>query len=167
MHIFLTGGIQVGKSTLVQRIVSGAPLPIGGFETYFHNRASDDRVLVMQQAGIPHAGADTAVVARFECGRPQVNPAMFDEVGTRLLRQARASASLIVMDECGKLERDAHIFQAEVLKTLDGETPVLGVVRMDAGGWTEKITRHPNVRVIVVTEENRDELARRPWPWTI
>ncbi|MEG1515926.1 MAG: nucleoside-triphosphatase, partial [Clostridia bacterium] len=71
---------------------------------------------------------------------------------------ARALGEVIVMDECGRLERDATAFQAEVLRCLNGDKPVLGVVRENAGGWTQCILSHPRVRLTRVTPENRDAL---------
>ena len=66
--------------------------------------------------------------------------------------------ALWVMDECGRLERDALAFQRAVLEKLEGDTPVLGVVREGFPGWTKSIASHPNVELITVTEDNRDAL---------
>ena len=51
--------------------------------------------------------------------------------------------------------------EREVLALLEVDTPSLGVVRQDAMGWLEEIRRHPKVRLITVTEENRDDLPRQ------
>lgn len=162
MHVFLTGALQVGKSTLVRRVAAAAAVPVGGFETRFvGGRENPARMLCI---GAPDGRGDV-VVARFSAGKPLPEPAAFDREGCRLLADARASAGLILMDECGRLERDALAFQQAVLGALDGGIPVLGVVRQDAGGWTEAIWRHPGVRVIVVTEENRDALAAELALW--
>ena len=66
---------------------------------------------------------------------------------------------MLLMDECGRLEQRLPAFRQRVLELLDGSIPILGVVREDAMGWLEEIRRHPRVRLIPVTEENRD---RRP-----
>ncbi len=79
-------------------------------------------------------------------------------MGADLLRRARQEDRLILMDECGYLERGALLFQDEVIRCLDSDTPVLGVVRLREGGWTERIRNHPRVKLLTVTEENRDNL---------
>ena len=62
------------------------------------------------------------------------------------------------MDECGNLERQAILFQREILDTLDGNIPILGIIKQDSSGWTDCIRNHPRVRIITVTKENRNEL---------
>ena len=53
---------------------------------------------------------------------------------------------------------DALAFQRAVLEKLEGDTPVLGVVREGFPGWTKAIVTHPNVELITVTEDKRDAL---------
>ena len=62
------------------------------------------------------------------------------------------------MDECGFLERDALQFQREILSALDGGTPILGVIKLANIAWTKQIRNHPNVKIITVDRENRDDL---------
>ena len=59
---------------------------------------------------------------------------------------------------CGRLERDALDFQRAILEKLEGDTPVLGVVREGFPGWTKAVAAHPNVVLVAVTEDNRDAL---------
>lgn len=158
MHIFLTGEIQIGKSTVLRKTMEGLGFSVGGFRTFYKgDRRLPDKVLCI--AGVNDAYMDEAqVVVRFIDGKPTAFPEQFDRVGGMLLRKARESAGLIIMDECGRLEREATLFQEEVLKTICGDIPVLGVVRYDAGGWTHDIRNHPNVQVITVDRDNRDRL---------
>jgi nucleoside-triphosphatase len=60
------------------------------------------------------------------------------------------------MDECGGLEREARAFQNEVLDALEGDIPVLGVVKAGLTGWTDEIRGHPKVRLLTVDRSNRD-----------
>lgn len=160
MHIFLTGDLQVGKSTIVRGVAASSGLTCGGFLTFFSaDRQAEDRNLYLYGVGEVIDYADDHVVVRFEEGRPMPDAARFDSLGTERLSSAQANAALIIMDECGRLERDAAAFQGAVLAALDGPVPVLGVVRQNAGGWTQQILDHPYVRLITVTEANRDALA--------
>lgn len=162
MHLFLTGAIQSGKSFALRRALSRLGIVPGGFQTYFGpDRANPERLLYLCGAGeLPVYGEDH-IIARFSEGAPvQVFSDRFDGMGAELIRTARRESGLIVMDECGYLERKALLFQDEVLRCLDGETPVLGVVRLREGSWTEKIKNHPRVKVLTVTEETRDSLPQ-------
>ena len=86
---------------------------------------------------------------------PEAIHGRFDALGTACLT---GTPTLWVMDECGRLERDALAFQQAILEKLEGDTPVLGVVREGFPGWTKTIADHPNVELITVTEDNRDAL---------
>ena len=81
----------------------------------------------------------------------------FEELGLQYLSEA-SSYPLIVLDECGRLEQKLPRFRARVLELLDGDTPILGVMRQDAMGWLEDIRNHPKVQLITVTEQNRNDL---------
>lgn len=160
MHIFLTGDRQIGKTTALLKAAALLGIPADGFLTYFaEGRNHPDRRLCMRRA--MHEEAPEVVAAFHEGRKPRVLTERFDAFGSGLLLQARETAGLILMDELGRLERDALLFQRTVLETLDGGAPVLGVVRHDAGGWTERVKAHPKVRLLYVTPQNRDALPAR------
>ena len=137
MHIFLTGEIQVGKSTVIAKTLSLLKINTGGFKTYFGpDRDAPDRMLYMNSFAEPKTFQEENAVARFAGDRPpQVFTQKFDTYGVELIRSARTSSGLILMDECGSLELDALIFQEEVIDTLNGST-VLGLLNNNKG-WTE------------------------------
>ena len=160
-HIFLTGEVQSGKSTVVEKVLAGLNLTVGGFRSGSGDERYDAsrRLYLWDVTEIPVCD-DAHCVATLSREKGRVAyPEQFDTLGCAALHRAKASgADLILMDECGFLERDAAEFQAEVLRTLDGDTPVFGVVRLRGNAWTDSIKNHPRVTVISVTEENRDEL---------
>ena len=156
-HIFLTGAVQCGKSTVVTRVLEAWNGGVGGFRTGFGpDRACPERLLYLWSAAEPPRYDQAHAVVRFFDGcAPEAIPGRFDALGTACLAGAPA---LWVMDECGRLERDALAFQRAVLEKLEGDTPVLGVVREGFPGWTKAIVTHPNVELITVTEDKRDAL---------
>ncbi|WP_303870899.1 nucleoside-triphosphatase [Acetobacterium wieringae] len=163
MHVFLTGPIQIGKSTIIKRTLGQLNRTYGGFKTYFGpDRSSDDRLLYLNEAAEPKFFTTDHGIAVFkkDC-LPQVDDARFNTDGVTLIQQAKANAAMIVMDECGNLERNALTFQREILNTLDGDTPVLGVIKYDSNGWTDMIRCHKKVKLITVTSQNRNELPAR------
>ena len=158
-HIFLTGEVQSGKSTVIQKVLNQLDITVGGFcSGSGPDRHEADRCLYLWDAAGDPVYDDAHCVARITSERRTAFPDRFNELGCEILRRARETADLILMDECGFLERDAAEFQAEVLETLDGDIPVFGVVRLRSSGWTDAIRTHPNVTIFTVTAENRDEL---------
>lgn len=158
MHIFLTGEIQVGKSTVVRKAAELSGLAVGGFLTYFHNRSSDNRTLHISEAGQDITVQECSVVAEFYPGGIRLHPERFDELGVQYIQRARERAKLIIMDECGRFEQTAHDFLREIIMTLDGGVPVLGVLKQRAAPWMDEIKNHSGVRVYTVTEDNRNAL---------
>ena len=86
-----------------------------------------------------------------------VSTETFDIYGTALIRSARPEG-LIIMDEIGHLEKDARLFLQAVFDALNGDIPVLASVRYTADpiDYLERIKHHPQVRLYMLTEENRD-----------
>jgi nucleoside-triphosphatase len=159
MHIFLTGEIQIGKSTVVEKTLALLKRPYGGFRTYFGpDRYAPDHCLYMGGAALPKAFGEENVVVRFQEGVPEAYAERFDTLGARYISEAQAHAKLLVMDECGRLERQAKLFQRRVLDALDGDIPILGVVKLAADGWVDNIRTHPRIKLITVDAQNRDRL---------
>jgi nucleoside-triphosphatase len=84
---------------------------------------------------------------------------VFNNLGVRILRDARES-SLIVMDELGFMESEALAFREEVLRLLDGDAPVLGVLKSKHTPFLDQVRVHTAVKIIEVTEKNRDEIPQ-------
>ena len=162
-HIFLTGDVQAGKSTVVEKVLAQLNVAIGGFRSGSGpERHQEGRWLYLWDAAGDPSYDEAHQVAYITAQERRTLPARFDELGCAALRRAKESgAGLILMDECGFLERDAHEFQSEILQTLDGDIPVFGVVRLRSNGWTDSIRNHPNVTLITVTKENRDSLPEQ------
>lgn len=158
-HIFLTGEIQIGKTTVLHKALEQLDVAVGGFYTGSGSeRYQKQRRLYLWDAAGEPVYDEAHCVALLGAGRTAF-PERFDALGCEALCHARENAELIVMDECGFLERNAAAFQAEVLKTLDGDIPVLGIARLRGADWLDQVRQRPDVLLLTVTEENRDTLA--------
>ncbi len=160
-HTFLTGPIQIGKSTAIRRYLKSRPdLRVGGFRTVWkepRDAAVNSVHIVPAMGSVPLTAENRVMVRRFAPERQvESYPAVFDTLGTALL--ATEGYDLILMDEIGAAEDEARIFGETVLHLLDGEIPVLGVVQFRPGVLTDAIRRHPRVRLLTVSEENRGDI---------
>ncbi|MBI4855927.1 MAG: nucleotide kinase [Acetobacterium woodii] len=162
MHLFLTGEIQIGKTTVVARTLALLNSRYGGFKTYFGpDRESEDRCLYLNSAVAPDNYSTESRVVQFRKDtRPLVLTEKFNSTGVELIRTARENADLIIMDECGNFEQTALDFQRELITTLDQNKPVLGVLKLASSGWTDLIRNHPKVKIITVASQNRNELPK-------
>lgn len=153
-HIFLTGRKGVGKSTLLRAMLAGRRL--GGFITMRATAVFDRPSIHLLRA----ADGQRPTVENLVCFCGERDTARFDRLGTAALAE-HAGCDVIVMDELGPAEEAAKGFQAAVLAALDGDTPVRGVLQAADSAFLRRVAAHPRVRVITVTEENRDVLRRQ------
>jgi len=162
VHIFLTGEIQIGKSTVINKTLDLLKITPQGFQTYFGpDRANGGRLLYLNSAALPQVCREENAVVHFREGQPpEVLSERFDRDGAQLIRSARVDSALILMDECGSLESWALVFQREILAALDDIKPILGVIKLTSTGWTDNIRENAKVTLLTVTQENRDLLPR-------
>ena len=160
-HIFLTGEIQVGKSTIIKKYLDAHPeLRVGGFRTVWKSRWSEEKSsfhIVPAKEDVPLTEENCVGIrgGRWPNRIRENYPDVYDIVGVRLLETSK-DCDLILMDEIGPGENDAVEFHRAVLELLDGDIPILGVVQQKPGVLPDLVRAHPNVRVIAVTTENRD-----------
>ena len=83
----------------------------------------------------------------------------FEENGVAILRRSLASdAPYLLMDELGRLERQADGFIRQVFACLCSSKRVLGVLQKCNSAHVARIAQRADVTVLTVTPENRDEL---------
>lgn len=158
-HLFLTGRKGVGKSTLVRKLLATYQGRLGGFFTV------KTQCVVPGQTTVHLLRADRNEIPSREnllfcCGRRDQSAAgRFDVLGCAAL--AIPSPELWVMDELGPHEEQAADFCRVVEAILDGPVPVIGVLQQADAAFLRRVAAHPRVQVVEVTEENRDDLARR------
>ena len=163
--IFLTGEVQTGKSTVIQKVLLLLPsLVYGGFRTVsaapITKGAMLDVFIEKAWEETTH-DADHLVGSRLRKGLFIPHPEVFDAAGVEILASKPAGAALILMDELGTMENDSKLFQKAVMDTLDGPLPVIGVIKPKHTDFLDMIRTHPRSTIFEVTEENRDILPSR------
>ena len=169
-HILICGEKGVGKSTLIQRLLDEACLTVGGFCTKMdENTGEVMHPICIYPAAVPVDRRETSkanLVGR--CGnfsrQKEIFPEVFDTLGTAYLRDTRA-CQVVLMDELGFMESNAHAFRRAVLETLDGEVPALAAVkdRRDVE-FLRQVCDHPRAQVFHIDPANREELFRTLLP---
>jgi nucleoside-triphosphatase len=162
-NCFLTGRPGAGKSTAIRRVTERLTCGIGGFKTVMAPAGAPGRFHIYI---LPY-GADAAELVSLAPAalRDRATdgfrafPEVFDREGTAILR-ASAGSGLIVMDELGFMEAEAFAFQQAVFDALDGDIPVLGVIkparaRIDTQ-FLRNIRARPDVRIIELAPDNRE-----------
>ena len=130
-HLFLTGEKQVGKSTLLRRLIETRALPCAGFETQPFSLNGERRGFTLHgRVDMPPYENDCICCARIGEKRSVPVLSVFDENGVRILQKSLSSpAPYILMDELGRLERQAEAFIHEIYACLDSDKRVIGVLQ--------------------------------------
>ena len=172
MNVFLTGSIQVGKSTIIRKWLSAHPdLRVGGFQTVWNGdrHGPDASLHIIPADGTGRISQENMIKSFRREGNERTAtdyPEVYDAVGTKILENVR-DCDIIVMDEVGPGENEALRFHRAVLDTLHGPVPVIGVVRALPGVLTDAVRACRTVRTVTVTAENRDRVLEEllnEWP---
>ena len=166
-HIILCGRRQVGKTTMVNRLMRELCIPVYGYQTSTTVRDPDGtRHIYMYPAGkVDGYMSEENHVGDCNMKVRSVNRSVFEDLGVRLLKGAKPDG-VIVMDEIGFMEIGADDFCGEILRALDGDIPVLAAVKDTEFGseFLDKIRKHQNAGVYMLTEKKRDEVFAEDCP---
>ena len=162
-HIFLTGEKRIGKSTVWKNVLERSGLQPAGFLTlpYDVNGRFRGFCLHALHPVSGEMGNDVPISVQFKAGTHIGIAESFDVFGTQLLRSAVSCSQLILMDELGKFERNAHDFQQAVTDCLDSPATVIGVLQHTDNAFLDQIRQREDVLILTVTEENRNLLPNR------
>ncbi len=155
MHLFLSGDKRIGKSTAIQKALRNTTIPYSGFltvkSTDFWPGKTSVHLLSFSGKMIPDQSNFL-----FFCGEKNEHvSARFDALSDQLFDQ---NSRLIIMDELGRFEENAFFFQERIISALNGTIPVLGVLQKCESVFLKKISAHPDVKVIYLTADNRDQV---------
>lgn len=160
---FLTGAVQTGKSTAIRAFLCANPsLRPGGFLTVSVPADAGFDVFIVPPGWTADDLTPESLVGR-RMGRRESRPEGFDRRGCELL--SRSGYDLILMDELGRMELGAHDFRAAVMAALDGDTPVLGVIKPEHNAFLDGVRAHGGVEVFPLTLENRNEAPAAIAAW--
>jgi nucleoside-triphosphatase len=165
--LLLTGAPGVGKTTLICCALDSAPSQAAsGFITR-ELRQEGRRVgfAVETLAGASSVLAHIGIRSQYRVGRYGVDLAAFESSALPAIDPARASVPLIVIDEIGKMECLSPSFRELVLSELASDRAVLASIALYGDRFIEDLKTHPNISLLRLTRDNRDELLGQVVKW--
>ena len=169
-HILLTGAPGCGKTTIilaVLRRLRRVGRPTFGFWTEEVRQSGVRQGFALE---LVSGGRDMLASVRRSgpprVGRYGVNVEAMDRFAVPEIERGLAAAKaksgvVIVMDEIGKMELFSRSFQQAAIAALDSPARVVATIMARPHPFADSLKARSDVRVVTVTRQNRDELARQ------
>lgn len=158
-NFLVTGPPRCGKSTLIEAIVAGIHMPMTGFftrEIIEKTRRVGFRIVTLD--GAEGILAHEQIKSRFRVGKYGVNLDDMERIAVPSIVPSRPD-EMVIIDEIGKMECYSSLFRQTLARTLDSPNRVLGSVALKGGPFIEQTKSRSDVKLIMVSAQNRDELA--------
>lgn len=159
-NILITGVPGSGKTTLVHRVIENYSGLAGGFYTQEirQKRAREGFEIVTldgEQATLAHVDIKSPV----KVSKYGVDLSTLDKFAVKAIQTAIDLGGLIVIDEIGPMEIASPHFREALTKSLEGDSNVLATITKRSTSFTDEIKSRPDVTLIEVTRDNRDNLV--------
>lgn len=164
--LLLSGLPGTGKTTIIRKAIAGAGTSAGGFYT------EEIRAGGMRQGfRLTTVDGQSCILAHVDIAGPRrvgrygVSLEDLERVGVTAIRRAIHEKGLVVIDEIGKMEMFSSRFQEAVREAIDSDKRVLGTIMFKPHPFADAIKAHPQVKVLTVTRENREEILEEVPRW--
>ncbi|MEW6623077.1 MAG: nucleoside-triphosphatase [Bacillota bacterium] len=165
-NVFLTGEINIGKSTIIKKLLAGFLGSLAGFLTlpyYSNNSVKMEKIgYIFRDINDDHEIRPNFFISLINSEGTMV-PVVetFETYGVKVLKSSlEKRPNLLIMDELGVFESKAFSFQRYVELCLSSKIPVLGVLKAKKSPFLDAIRSRNDVVELEVTEENRDYLPK-------
>ncbi len=160
-NILITGNPGVGKTTLIQNIISRLNISAGGFYTTEVRDENGKRwgFKIISLDGREETLASVEIISQRKVSKYGIDVGAIDRVGVTAVRDALRNKEIIVIDEIGRMELTSKQFRDVAMKVLDSSKPVLGTIAIKETSFAEKIKKRQDTRIIRLTRNNLSEVT--------
>lgn len=166
-HLFLTGEKKIGKSTAIKKFLHTLQPDFSGYQT--QPVIINDKVrgyALHSFETLDEEENDVIISVRAGVRRNILVEGIFDTIGVKIIEASLTSeAELVLIDELGKLEDSSLMFQESIIKLLDSEHKVLGVLQKKESKMSALLKERDDCEIIEITEANRDGAADLIQQW--
>lgn len=143
MHLFFYGESGAGKSFCIEQALRNSGICPRGLRTY---KTADAGDALLHIADV-RASERLAVAAEFKKTNVIAHAEVFDAFGTAALAGLMPGDTLL-LDELGRIERDATVFQRAVLDALNFPCRAIGVIKDEDIPFMRAVRTNENVKVV-------------------
>ncbi len=167
--ILLTGQPGVGKSTIIKQLAQKAGNQSGGF--YTREVRGGGRRIGFEIVTFVGANAYLAKKSQQQCFENEaifkgycVNLDGIEKIAVPAMLKARDESKIIFVDEIGPMEICSRKFCSVIWELLeDDNVSMMGTIVRRQYRFADQVKKHPRVRIVEVTEGNRDTISAEVW----
>ncbi len=154
--VLVTGPPGSGKTTLIRTAVAELDVPAAGFYTEeIRSGGRREGFALVTLDGRRATLASVRIRSPHRVSRYGVDVQALESVGLPALEEA-PGATLLVIDEIGKMELLSPRFQAAVRRALGSGRPVLASIMLSRHPFADALKSRADVRLIQLTPEKRE-----------
>lgn len=158
MKILLTGPMNIGKTTILEKTIYNKNMKLQGFITYpgpIINNIYNTYIREINSTKI--FTNEMKIVDR--SNKSKFFPEVFDKNGMEILNNIVISKEyLTVFDEIGSIESHSKIYKYKFLEILNSDVNFIGVIKEKDNPFLNEIREYKFIDFFTVTKENRDDL---------
>ncbi len=155
-NVFITGEKQIGKSTLINRLIEEMQLQVSGFTTLPYE-IENQRMGFYLKGLVETEEYRNHMPISIQTSKISCTPITetFESLGVEVLKKSLEDSNpIILMDELGRLERMATRFNHQVCQVLDSNKMVLGVLQQVQVPLLETIKQRQDTLILLLNHHN-------------
>jgi len=156
-NIVLVGPPRVGKTTVIQKVMTFFAGRCGGFYTQAAQKTYHTNFRVVCVDGRERTQTGSDLFHRLEVGLAY-NQRLLEEVAVPAVHQAIVSRAVVLIDQIGTWELESVAFRQAVQAVLDSPRILLATATTSGHPFLEAFKSRPDVQVFTVSEANRSTL---------
>lgn len=162
-NILLTGPPGVGKTTVIKKVVSNlkaSKLKLQGFYSE-EERSGGRRIAFVMHTldGQKEYLAHQNFSSKYSIRNYGVSIKNIESTAVPSMLPLDPD-HVIIIDEIGKMECFCEKFKSATRTALDSSNIVLGTIPSNAAGFMKQIKERPDIEIVEISQENRDEIVQ-------
>lgn len=158
-NIFLTGISGCGKTTLINKILDDLNIKYSGYRTKPYYIKDLNKGFYME-GYIKSTNNFSPISIKFENKKPIPILETFEVLGCEILRESinDLNSKLILMDEIGVLEDKALNFKNEIIRSIESQKIVLGVIKKKDNEFLNYLKERKDIVVFDIENTTNKQL---------
>ncbi len=167
-NILLTSRPGMGKTTVLIKLSQLLKNEAAGFytrEIRQHNRRQGFEIVSLKGKSKVLAHVDFPS-SRYRVSKYGVKPENLEEFLAEIKEVLdNKESKCLLIDEIGKMELFNEKFKERVEEAVDSRLPVIATIMSKKDPFCDALKKRPDVKVIEVTGDNRDDLPQYLYKW--